>query len=173
MKTITPKEFIQQVLINEVGEIHEKFPYISFATMAIGIEFLGKCLNSEEDWNKPNQSKIDFEYAINNLTPFEKYRDFLSEFELWTSLRNGFLHSFVPKNKLTLSSKDEMEHLRKHNGKLNLKCEDLYSDFKSACEDVLNMTTFLSNKMILPLLYVPDNSIDNNISFSGSTYQQI
>jgi len=173
MKTITPKEFIQQVLINEVGEIHERFPYISFATMAIGIEFLGKCLSNEEDWNKQGNSKTDFEFAINNLNSFEKYRDFLGEYELWTSLRNGFLHSFVPKNKLTLSSKDEMEHLKEHNGKLNLKCEDLYSDFKLACEEVLQMTTFSSNKMTLPLLFVPDNSIDNNISFSGSTYQQI
>lgn len=171
MKTITPKEFIQQVLINEVGVIHEKFPYISFATMAIGIEFLGKCLSSEENWNKPNQSKIDFEFAINNLNSFEKYRDFLTEYELWTSLRNGFLHSFVPKNKLTLSSNGEMEHLKEHNGKLNLKCEDLYLDFKSACEEVLQMTTFSSNKMTRPLLFVPDTTIDTNISYSGSTMQ--
>jgi hypothetical protein len=41
--------------------------------MAIGIEFLGKCLISEEDWNKQGQSKIDFEYAINNLNSFKDY----------------------------------------------------------------------------------------------------
>ena len=175
MKTITPKEFIQQVLINEVGEIHERFPYISFATMAIGIEFLGKCLSSEEDWNKQRQSQIDFEYAINNLNSFDKYRNFLTKYELWTSLRNGFLHSFVPKNKLTLSSKDEMPHLVEHDNenKLNLKCEDLYSDFKLACEEVINKTSFSSNKMTQPLIFVPDITINRNISYSGSTYNHI
>jgi len=66
---MTPKEFIQQVLIDEVGEIHLKYPYISFATMAIGIEFLGKCLNSHDDWNYyvSGVPKQDFERAINQL----------------------------------------------------------------------------------------------------------
>lgn len=168
MSTMTPKEFIQQVLINEVGEIHLKYPYISFATIAIGIEFLGKCLSNEEDWNKSGQSKIDFEYAINNLTSFTKYRPLLTSHGLWTSLRNGFLHSFVPKNTLTLSSKDEMAHLIEHSGKMNLKCEDMYLDFKSACEEVLSMTTFSSNKMELPLLFVPATTADDN-SFSCTT----
>jgi hypothetical protein len=169
MKTITPKEFIQTVLIDELGEIHLRHPYISFVTMAIGIEFLGKCLNAEEDWNKSGQSKIDFEFAINNLTAFAPYRPFLSDpYKVWTSLRNGFLHSFVSKNTLSLSSGNEMGHLIEHNGKLNLKCENLYADFKTACEEVLAMTTFPSQKMSLPLLNIPD--ISDNISFSGTTY---
>ena len=46
-----PKEFIDTVLINEVGAIHLQYPYISFAMIAIGIEFLGKCLNNYENWN--------------------------------------------------------------------------------------------------------------------------
>jgi len=168
MTSLTPQDFIQDVLIDQIEEIHKNHAYISFSLMAIGIEFLGKCLSSEEDWNKQGQSKTDFEYAVNNLDSLKDYRPFLSSHFLWTSLRNGFLHSFVPKNTITLSSGDEMPHLEEHNNKVNLKCENFYSDFKNACNEILLMTTFPSNKMGLPLLYVP--GVSTNISFSGTTY---
>ena len=79
-----------------------------------------------------------------------------------------FLHSFVPKNTITLSSGEEMPHLEEHGGKINLKCENFYNDFKNACNEILLMTTFPSNKMGSPLLYVP--GVSTNISFSGTTY---
>ena len=169
---MTPKQFIQQVLIKEVGEIHQTHPYISFATMAIGIEFLGKCLNTHEDWNYYSSGvpRQDFERAINQLNSFSRYRVHLSTHNLWDALRNGFSHSFVPKNTLTLSSKNEMGHLVIHGSKVNLKCEDFYLDFKSACEEVIAMTSFPSNKMNLPLLHVPTVN-PTNITFSGSTSQ--
>ena len=170
MKTMKPKEFIDTVLINEVGAIHLQYPYISFAMIAIGIEFLGKCLNNYENWNEPKRSEKDFELAINSLKSFEKYRPLLTSHKLWTSLRNGFLHSFVPKNTLTLSSKDELAHLVAVTPtKINLRCEDFYKDFKGACQEVIAMTSFQSNKMNLPLLELPD--IENNISISGTTMQ--
>ena len=170
MKTMKPKEFIDTVLINEVGAIHLQYPYISFAMMAIGIEFLGKCLNNYESWNESGHSKKDFELAINSLNSFDKYRPLLTSHTLWTSLRNGFLHSFVPKNTLTLSSKNETAHLVALTPtKINLRCEDLYEDFKGACQEVINMTNFQSNKMSLPLLEFPDIQI--NVSSSGTTIQ--
>jgi hypothetical protein len=43
-----PKEFIEVVLINELGEIVSHKPYISFALMAVGLEFLGKCIDTDE-----------------------------------------------------------------------------------------------------------------------------
>jgi len=181
MATLTPKEFIQKVLINETGEIHEKYAYISFAVMAIGIEFLGKCINRYEDWNEPSRSKKDFELAINNLDSFIRYRPLLTSNDLWTSLRNGFLHSFVPKDKISLSSKDEAAHLVQISAnQINLRCEDFYIDFKGACEQVLEKTDFLSSKMDRPLLRVPsmgptvssapsDPSI-SEIKISGATH---
>lgn len=171
---MTPKQFIQQVLIDEVGEIHLKHPYISFATMAIGIEFLGKCLNSHEDWNHyaSGVPRQDFERAINQLDSFSKYRTYLLSHNLWDALRNGFSHSFVPKNTLSLSSKSEMTHLVNHGNKVNLKCEDFYSDFKLACEEIIAKATFPSNKMNLPLLDVPTNPF-NTINYSGSTSSTI
>ena len=61
-----------------------------------------------------------------------------------------------------------MPHLEEHNNKVNLKCEKFYTDFKSACEEVIAMTTFQSTKMALPLLHVPNDL--TNISFSGTTH---
>lgn len=167
-----PKEFIQNVLINEIGEIHKNHAYISFAIISIGIEFLGKCLNKYEDWNEPRRSKADFELAINNLNSFSSYRPLLKSHNLWDSLRNGFLHSFVPKNTLSLSSKDGAAHFFPSSlTQINLKCEDLYIDFKGACEEVINKTSFPSSKMERPLLSVPPTLATLvDIKISGSTH---
>lgn len=167
-----PKEFIETVLINELGEIHSKFPYISFSTMAIGIEFLGKCLNSQIDWNyfASGVPKEDFERAIKELKSFEKYRPYLTSHKLWDSLRNGFSHSFVPKSTLTLSSKNEMAHLIEHHGKVNLRCEDLYNDFKNACLEVISKSFPADNKMSRSLLKVPEQTDGLYTPFSGRTY---
>ena len=156
MSKMLPKEFIQTVLINEISEIHESHPYISFAIMAIGIEFLGKCLNSSKSWNAAN-SKGDFESAINELEAFSSYRPYLESHTLWNSLRNGFAHSFVPKNTITLSSKDEADHFHKNSEtQINLKCENFYADFKKGCEEVINKKTFRNKKkMDEPILEVP------------------
>ena len=160
MSKMMPKQFIKKVLIDEIGEIHKKYSYLSFAVMAIGIEFLGKSLNKYEDWNKTGKSEIDFKFAINNLNSFQNYRRLLDEpFKLYDSLRNGFAHSFVPKKGLSLSSGNlETKHfVIKNNGtQINLRCEDFYNDFKGACEEVISMTSFKSKKMDRPLLSIPN-----------------
>ena len=141
--------------------------------MAIGIEFLGKCLNTHEDWNyyASGLPRQDFERAINQLNSFARYRNYLSTHNLWDALRNGFSHSFVPKNTLSLSSKNEMGHLIEYGNMVNLKCEDFYSDFKSACEEIIDMATFPSNKMNRPLLQVPIINPSDNVNYSDLTMQ--
>lgn len=153
---MTPKQFIQGVLIDEMADIVDRHPYISFALMGIGIEFLGKCINEFDDWDEKFRSKTDFELAINKLDSFKRYIPLLTSHLLHDNLRNGFAHSFVPKGKLALSSKDETAHLVFSTTQVNLKAEDLYADFKNACLEVIKMTTFASNKMDKPLLSVPD-----------------
>lgn len=156
---MTPKEFINQVFVNELDKIKNDNPYIAFAIIAIGIEFLGKCLDhSASDWNVSGKSKKNFEYAINTLSAFTPYRQYLASHKIWDSLRNGFAHSFVPKHPITLSSKDETGHFVLHqNGKrLNLRCEDFYCDFKHACLEVVNMEfPNPDDKMNKELLEVP------------------
>lgn len=159
MGQLLPKFFIQQVLITEMETVKTTTPYISFALMGIGIEFYGKCIDTtNQDWNKKGKSKEHFELAINSLDSFIKYRPFLTTFKLWDSLRNGFSHSFVPKYPITLSSKDETAHLVIHeNGsRINLKCEDLYNDFKAAGEEIIKMTFAQSDKMNKSLLSIPN-----------------
>jgi len=164
-----PKEFIQDVLIDEIGQIHRQHPYISFSLMAIGIEFLGKCLNKYGVWDKQIKGKElpDFNRAIIELKSFYPYKKYLHSHKLRDSLRNGFLHSFVPKDKISLSSKDEMSHLVVHNGVLNLKCEDFYNHFRLACEEVIRKTDFRSNKIDSPFIHTP--GVCESLTFSGST----
>ncbi len=49
MTNIRPKQFIETVLIKEIGELTNTNPYLSFVLIGIGIEFLGKCLDSNEN----------------------------------------------------------------------------------------------------------------------------
>lgn len=171
-----PKEFINQVFVNELEKLKDSNPYISFAIMAIGIEFLGKCLDTNtQDWNKPSMSKIHFELAINNLSSLEKYREYLISHKLWDSLRNGFAHSFVPKYTLSLSSKDEAPHFYiKNNGlTVNLRCEDFYVDFRDACLEVIDKKFNDPNdKMNKDVLSVPHEQrvIDRQYSVSSSAF---
>lgn len=170
MSTLKPKQFIQNFLIDEIGEIHNKHPYISYAIMAIGIEFLGKCLNGSEDWNQKGNCERDFNLAINTLKSFAPYRPLLTSHKLWDSLRCGFLHSFVPKDTIRLSSKSEAEHLAEiTSSQINLKCENFYADFKAACEEVIAMPSFQSKKMDKPLLELPDISAPSTPSASNQT----
>jgi hypothetical protein len=157
---MTPKEFINQVFIIELETIVNSNPYIAFAIMATGIEFLGKCLDTEaKHWNVSGKSKSNFELAVNNLQSLRKYRPYLKSHKLWDSLRNGFAHSFVPKYSLTISSKNESPNLIVHTGgeRLNLKCEDFYLDFKNACIEMLNIEfKDKQDKMNRQLLSVPE-----------------
>jgi len=156
---MTPKEFMNQVFVNELDRIKDHNPYIAFAIVATGIEFLGKCLDtSANHWNVSGKSRTDFEYAINNLAALIPYRPFLTSHKMWDSLRNGFAHSFVPKYPLTLSSKNEMPNVTLHsnNERLNLRCEDFCNDFKKACIEVMNMEfPNGDDKMNKQLLSVP------------------
>ena len=176
MPTITPKEFIENVLITEIEDIHVNHPYISFATMAIGIEFLGKCLNDQDDWNAQGRSRTDFELAINSLSSLAPYRPYLASHNLWDSLRNGFLHSFVPKNTITLSSREQANHFQVITATtVNLRCENFFQDFKNACREVIEMPSFPSSKMDNPLLTVPSKPITDLSTppVSGTTNTQI
>jgi len=169
---MTPKEFIKQVFVDELGQIKDSHAYISFAIMAIGIEFLGKCLDDKAtDWNVSGKSKRNFNGAINKLKALSRYRPYLKKYELWNSLRNGFAHSFVPKYPVSLSSKNEAPHLLLYGNGLNLKCEDFYEDFKNACLEVIDMEfPDKNNKINKEILFVPQecNKIfSNHISDSS------
>ena len=148
MAILKPKDFIKSVLIDELGSMIEKHPYISFIVMGIGIEFLGKCINNTlNDWNIPGRSDKDFKNAIKSIPSLLKYEPYLTSYDLYGSFRCGLAHSVAPKYKITLSSKDQLEHLIEENGRLNLKVEDFYNDFKLVCENVMNNAYSAGDKM--------------------------
>ena len=161
MAELKTKEFIQAVFIQEVGELINGHPYISFMVMGIGIEFLGKCIDSTLlTWNVSGRSKVDFEAAIKIIPSLTKYEPYLTSCDLYSSFRCGLAHAASPKFKITLSSKGEMAHLIEENNRLNLKVEDFYSDFKAACEYVINKTYPTGDKMNNPFLEVPGSGFN-------------
>jgi len=156
MTTLKPKDFIKSVLIDELGTLVEKHPYISFIMMGIGIEFLGKCIDgSLNDWNLSGRSGPDFKNAIKTIPGLQKYEPYLTTHDLYDSFRCGLAHSVAPKYKITLSSKNEMGHLIEESGRLNLRAEDFYSDFKLACEHVMDNIYPSGDKMNRDFLQVP------------------
>lgn len=131
-----PKEFIQGVLINEMSDIVERHPYLAFALIAIGIEFLGKChLTEHQDWNRIKPEKA-FNKGLELLIEDEPtYRTL----NLKNELRDGFAHTLLPKSKIALS---EVRHGAIHfsqnsQGKTILVIEIFYRDFVQACQKIL------------------------------------
>jgi hypothetical protein len=164
MATMTTKQFIEVTFITQVGEIVPTHPYIAFMTMGIGIEFLGKCMNIE-DFNEERVSRQRFEEALNHIPAFSKYLPLIgkgSAFDLYSTLRCGLAHAGAPKFPITLSSKDEMANLEYHdNGKrVNLRCEDFYTDFRTACTELFTMPEPAITKLAAPFLAIPDYKDD-------------
>lgn len=171
MAILNPKDFIQTVFINELGQLINSHAYISFFTIGIGIEFLGKCIDTnEQDWNKSGNSGKHFKKAVNELISLSKYRPFLTSHQLYKSFRCGLAHAAAPNFRVTLSSKNESGNLTILNNRLNLKIEDLYDDFKGACLEVISRNFAQTDKMNMPYLEVPDISPNSqSISYSGTT----
>lgn len=130
-------EFIIQILLEEYSLIVPKFPYISFALMGLGIEFLGACLDSHE-FGERGQSSARVQKAIDELFP-----PAYGVGNIGSELRNGFAHQFRPGMALELSQRSEApsrgwKHLEKtRDGKICLVAEDFYQDFAVACRTVL------------------------------------
>lgn len=148
IREVSVVEFIRAVLINDIGRMVNdcKLYYLSFGVMAQGIEFLGACLD-ELPFDKKGQSEKRFNKAIGDEDLFPKayaqYNSPDAEFYLYKDLRCGLVHSVKPQNKVVLTHKEESlregtAHLAMYRGKLVLVAEDLYDDFKQACESVIS-----------------------------------
>ena len=168
---LLPKSFIKIVFIDELEKLSRTNHFLAFSIMANAIEFLGKCLDSGcKKWDKNGMSKVHFVSALDKLVSFNKYRQY--KFSLYKDLRCGFAHSFVPMGKITLSSKNERANLDNSHGKINLKCEDFYDDFKNACLEIISMDfKDTDDKMNLPFLQLPDSSLNNPIELKTEITQ--
>jgi hypothetical protein len=157
MDTLTPAAFIQKYLVDDIGNMIEPFPYHSFMAMAAGIEYLGKVLNPREDYTKDGESRTDFNNALTKLKAFDRYKRLYGEkdYNFYINFRCGLLHSFAPNHNITISSKDEEPHLTEVDGRLNLRAEDFYLDFRAACEEVIAIEGVAKKDMSKPYLHVP------------------
>jgi hypothetical protein len=174
MATLKPKDFIKSVLIEEFGSMIDKHPYISFIVMGIGIEFLGKCIDTNlSDWNESGRSKRDFENAIKSIPSLQKYKPYLTTHDLYGSFRCGLAHAVSPKIKITLSSKKEKGHLVDENGRLNLKVEDFYKDFKLASEYIINNSYPSNDKMNGDFLQVPGTGFNSGTNIETGVTSSI
>jgi len=162
-----PKDFINQVLINEIQDIVIKHPYLAFLLICTGIEFLGKCIdtnNQNWDWNQKYQEiNQPFDNAIKKLFP-KKYSLLLEKYSLRDQLRNGMIHILAPKSKIGLSQLKHdkngeilmKNHPFEQNGKLVFIIEYFYIDFVDACKKVLRMKFDNNDKMNKAFLSIPD-----------------
>lgn len=130
------KEFIETVLINEIGEVANQYPYLAFALMCIGIEFLGKCLHSK-DIHKGGESRDNFDNALEKYPSLNKYQSIEN---LYGCLRCGLLHAFLPNDGVILSD-DQNDLPNKVIG-----CEDFYNDFVTACGDAIDDTKDIAER---------------------------
>lgn len=170
MATLQPKAFIKSVLIDELGGMIADHPYISFIMMGIGIEFLGKCITTVlTDWSSGGSRDL-FENAVKTIPSLQRYKPYLTSHDLYGSFRCGLAHAVLPKHRITLSSKLERGHLVEDSGRLNLKVEDFYTDFKLACEHVNGMTFPAGDKMNKGFLEVPGTDFNSGTTIpTGAT----
>jgi len=155
-----PKQFIEQVLINELAEVVKTSPWLGFICISSGIEFLGKCIdnNNPTDWNAERVSKPNFRNAIENLNAFSKYKPLLSRpnFDLYREFRCGLVHACAPGANVSLShGTEEKPNIIGQTGEINFNADEVYADFKAACEEVINMEfTNPPNKMNVAKIYI-------------------
>ena len=154
-KYIYPKDFIRNVLIEELKDIVFKHAYLSFALIAVGIEYIGKCnMTTRQDWHNINPSNA-FDEGLNLLSSNDqRYAD--ENLNLKDSLRNGFAHTLSPKSKIGLS---EIKHGTEHfkpasDGKITMVVEYLFADFVKVCNIILDKEFPENDKMNKPILEI-------------------
>jgi hypothetical protein len=147
-----PKEFIKHVLIDEIGTIVPKHPYLAFPLIGIGIEFLGRCLDSRPfDFDQYREGEVGpFDWAITELFP-DRYH----QLDLRDQLRNGLLHFYAPKRDLELVQLREVEgrFTRANHPYIDLSdrawlvVEWFFADFTHACQVGLRADFPATDKM--------------------------
>ncbi len=146
-------EFIETVLINEIGEVANQYPYLAFALMCIGIEFLGKCLHCK-DIHTCGESRDNFSDALEKYPSLNKYQSINN---LYGCLRCGLLHAFLPKDGVILSG-DQNDLPNNVIG-----CKDFYNDFAIACRDATDITKNITQRKL------DDSMLEIVRNMSGTT----
>lgn len=161
------KEFIEQVLIGDIGKMQEAgLHYLSFSIIASGIEFLGACFDDHEFRHyEQGLPPKRFKKGILELFP-SNYQNEADN--LYKDLRCGFAHIVSPQGDMVLTENKHIgnsttKHLdRVKSGNLILVAEDFYNDFKNACNKIIEKIAkkdhLLNSKVYEDFLLVPSDN---------------
>ena len=146
-RRIFPKEYIREVLVEEMEDIVGTHAYLSFFLMCAGIEFLGICIDDSSDWFDIGKSKSHYTNAVEKLFPshYGSLKD-----TLYKNLRCGLLHCQLPRGYSLAELKNfpqakYEEHLI--GNKELIIVEYFYKDFVCACNKVVSMNFPSQSKM--------------------------
>lgn len=170
-KTNLPiEEFVKRVFLNDLrGMIYEaRLHYLAFGTIAVGIEFLGACVDAYP-FNESGHSAERFDRGVQDFLStsdarYEQYNKMTSRYRLYKHLRCGMSHVMRPQGKVLFTSREEStqdgtKHLEIINEQLLLVCEDFYDHFASACQLLVDRLPGLkSSKLERPYLAITEFS---------------
>lgn len=148
-KKLTTKESVRIFFLNEMRSVvydHQGSAFIKFINLAVGIEYLGACMDSHK-FTKEKESKERFNRALYKLFP-NKYRHLSKsshKFYLYESFRCPFVHQLRPGKDVVVTHREEAKkegttHLETtENGLLVLVLEDFFDDFEKACNKLFDL----------------------------------
>lgn len=144
LKSTQLKEQIREIILTDFARIMETKESVTgkFILIAVGIEFLGACLDRQH-MKATGRSEKRFNTAIRELFP-KKYHHFTFQKSipnLFLDFRCPVIHQFRPGRSVILSSLDDTDrrnHLLYHGGgSLILVAEEFYKDLASASEELI------------------------------------
>jgi len=144
---------IRQVILTDFDRIMESRESTigKFILIAVGIEFLGACLDRQHI-NATARSEKRFNSAIRELFP-KKYHHFTGQKSipyLFVDFRCSVIHQFRPGKSVVLCSLEDtvrQDHLSYHaDGSLIMVAEVFYKDLVSAAEELLKRIDDRANR---------------------------
>lgn len=147
-KILTVSECVR-LFISDLHEVIYEHPgskMIKFIYLAVGIEYLGACLDGH-DFLKEGESENRFNKALKKLFP-NKYHLFAkadAKINLFKQFRCAFVHQLRPGQGIAVTHRDESKeqgttHLKKTSeGMLILVLEDFFDDFERACKELIRL----------------------------------
>lgn len=147
-KILTVSECVNLFIrdLHEVIYEHPGSKMIKFIYLAVGIEYLGACLDGH-DFLKEGESENRFNKALKKLFP-NKYHPFAkadAKISLYKQFRCPFVHQLRPGQDIAVthrneSNKEGTTHLKRtKNGMLILVLEDLFDDFEKAGRELVRL----------------------------------
>lgn len=143
VKKLSTGESVEAIFLKEMKEIiynHEGAAFIKFLNIAVGIEYLGACLD-QHDFTEEGHSEDRFNNALKELFPkkYHKHAKKDAKIYLYECFRCPYVHQLRPGKGVVVTHRNES----KREGTIHLEftesdyfvlvLEDFFDDFESAC----------------------------------------